>query len=362
MKIKELEKLVEGAKYPEDIFGWDITRADATKLFKKYRSLVHADKFEDEDMKDYVHEISAGLNLQWKLALERFNKGTYGDKKVIVGATKDEYVIKSKTAVYPIESSYPDANLCNVFKTTCGHVLKIARTHKDNDLLETEAKILKMLHDDPKTSEFGGNMLVELVESFKIKNDKNEKVVVNVLKHADDNYTIKQIADLYDGNPFDPRHIIWIWKRLLSVVGVIHNAGYVHGALVPSNVLISPANHGCKIIDFCYAVENGKDLKVIDSQYADFYPPEISSKDHTNTVSTDFDIYMIGKCMIHLLGGDVITNTLPDYVSKRMKNAILATVIKNKYSRYKDAWEVYDIVSALGKELYGKSKFIELNI
>jgi len=361
MKIKELEKLVEGAKYPEDIFGWDITRADAAKLFKKYRSLVHADKFEDDDMKDYVHEISVALNIQWKLALERFGKSTYGDKKVIVGATKDEYVINSKTASYTIVSTFPDANLCNVFKTQCGHVLKIARTHKDNDLLEAEAKILKTLHDSPKTVEFGADLISEFVESFKIKNDKMQKVVVNVFKFADDNYSIKFIADLHDGK-FNPRHIIWMWKRILSVVGVIHNVGYVHGALVPSNVLISPANHGCRLIDFCYAVESGATLKVIDSQYADFYPPEITSEHHTNEVDSSFDIYMIGKLMIYLLGGDVKNNTLPDYVPNRMKNTILSTVIKNKYSRYKDAWEVYDIVSTLGKELYGAPKFVELKL
>jgi len=357
--IKTLEETLNAAKYPEDIFGWDVTRSEAVKQFKRYRSMVHEDKFSDEDMKVYVGELFKTLHDQWKIALERFTNGTYGDKSVIVSSVKDEYVIKSKTASYTIEAVLDGANLCDVFKSTDGHILKIARTHKDNDLLETEAKVFKAISDHPN-SDYVSKLIGKFVESFKIKNASMEKVVVNVIEFEEDDITIEKLVELNGGKPFDPRHIIWIWKRILSAIGGLHEAGYVHGALVPSNVMVTPYNHGCRIIDFCYAVKPNACLIVADSQYPDFYPPEIASDNHTKEVGFDFDIYMSGKLMIYLLGGNVATDEMPDYVPNRMKNLILSAVIKNKFTRYKDAWEFYDIVSSLGKDLYGKPKFIEL--
>jgi len=357
--IKTLEDTLKKAEFPEDIFGWDATRSEAVKQFKRYRSMVHEDKFEDDDMKAYVGELFKTLHDQWKIALERFTAGTYGDKAVVINSVKGDYVIKSKTASYTIEKSLDGANLCDVFKSTDGHVLKIARTHKDNDLLETEAKIYKAIEAE-SDNEYVSKLIGKYVETFKIKNASMEKVVVNVLEFEEKDITVQRLVELNGGKPFDPRHIIWIWKRILSAIGGIHKAGYVHGAIVPSNVMITPYNHGCRVIDFCYATKHNSCLVVVDSQYPDFYPPEIASAHHTNKVGYDFDIYMTGKLMIYLLGGDVALDTLPDYVPNRMQNLILSAVIKNQYSRYKNAWEFYDVVSSLGKELYGKPKFIEL--
>ena len=46
----------------------------------------------------------------------------------------------------------------------------------------------------------------------------------------------------------DPRHAVWMWRRVLEVLGFIHAAGWTHGALAPEHLLVHPGDHGILII------------------------------------------------------------------------------------------------------------------
>lgn len=42
----------------------------------------------------------------------------------------------------------------------------------------------------------------------------------------------------------DARHAVWIWRRMLELLGWLHAQGWVHGALSPAHALVEPAGHG----------------------------------------------------------------------------------------------------------------------
>lgn len=58
------------------------------------------------------------------------------------------------------------------------------------------------------------------------------------------------IADVSATHPggLDPRHAVWMWRRILDVLSLVHERGWVHGDLAPEHVLVQPQDHGCLVI------------------------------------------------------------------------------------------------------------------
>ncbi|MES2118505.1 MAG: lipopolysaccharide kinase InaA family protein [Pseudomonadota bacterium] len=58
------------------------------------------------------------------------------------------------------------------------------------------------------------------------------------------------LADVMNNYPHgvDPRHAVWIWRRVLDVLGYVHDIGWVHGQLTPAHLLVQPGDHGMLII------------------------------------------------------------------------------------------------------------------
>jgi len=51
----------------------------------------------------------------------------------------------------------------------------------------------------------------------------------------------------------DPRHAVWMWRRILEVLAYVHDAGWVHGRLGPEHLLVHPGDHGILIIGWADA-------------------------------------------------------------------------------------------------------------
>ena len=55
------------------------------------------------------------------------------------------------------------------------------------------------------------------------------------------------------GQGIDPRHGVWIWRRILDTLGYLHANGWVHGDLHPGHVLVQPGDHGAFLIGWSRA-------------------------------------------------------------------------------------------------------------
>ena len=54
-------------------------------------------------------------------------------------------------------------------------------------------------------------------------------------------------------NGIDPRHTVWMWRRVLEVLAYVHAAGWCHGRLAPEHLLVQPGDHGILIIGWAHA-------------------------------------------------------------------------------------------------------------
>jgi hypothetical protein len=67
------------------------------------------------------------------------------------------------------------------------------------------------------------------------------------------------LADVQRHYPhgIDPRHAVWMWRRMLDVLGYVHAAGWTHGRLAPEHLLVHPGDHGILIIGWSRAQRIG---------------------------------------------------------------------------------------------------------
>src|SRR6185503_21050634 len=93
-----------------------------------------------------------------------------------------------------------------------------------------------------------------LSESYVVK----DKIVkrVNVYAHEPGWLTLEEIIKRKES--LDPRHLVWMLKRLLTAIRLTNKAGYVHGAILPQHVLIQPESHTVKLIGWTHAVKIGE--------------------------------------------------------------------------------------------------------
>jgi hypothetical protein len=77
-----------------------------------------------------------------------------------------------------------------------------------------------------------------------------------VLRHPDGYWG--SLAALNERYPqgLDPRHAVWIWRRLLEVLGYIHAQSWAHGDVRPEHALVHPQDHAVRLIGWASAQKN----------------------------------------------------------------------------------------------------------
>jgi serine/threonine protein kinase len=193
-----------------------------------------------------------------------------------------------------------------------------------------------------------------LIESFRI-----DGKVTNVIKTWKfKTYNLDQVNIQYtDG--LNPRHIGWMFKRLLAAIALAHKTGVVHGHIIPTNYLVCPEDHNGLLIDWCGGGEVGSVSTFMVPQYQDFYAPEIW---HSKPIGFYTDIYMAAKLMIYALGGNPVRNQFPGTTPKLIIDFLRGCVIHTPSKRPQDAGKVLnDFVDVL-EEVYGAPKWCDLQM
>jgi serine/threonine protein kinase len=362
---------IERATCSEDIFGKFNGKPEAellreiTATYFQIARLIHPDRFIGSPHAPLANTLFAKL-ARLKNEAEEKVRGVSREKPP---ATK---TVNSSKHVYALDDLFTqgdksDLYACSFIESTKKRkaVLKIAQSPADNDLLENEARILGEIFPEKQIEEKFYRHLPRLIDTFKARSLAGPGAPtrpaetfrqVNVLDLFDGFYSMTDVIRAHPAG-LDFRDVVWMWKRLLSALGFIHREKRViHGAILPTHVMIHPTEHGAKIIDWCYAVKMGKDarIKAISTPYRDFYAPEIIMRCPPSPSS---DIYMSAKCVVALLGGNATTNLLPLGVPKRFQSFLQSCLLKAPTRRPDDAWALHGELDELLLGLVGKPKY-----
>jgi hypothetical protein len=232
------------------------------------------------------------------------------------------------------------------------YLLKVSRFPGAHSLLYKERMTLANLRAAAGDTTYR-KYLPTLVESFQA-NDKFLKRV-NVFRHEPGWYTLEQVHEQHPA--LGGRHLAWMFKRLLTVLGFCHRQGTIHGAVLPCHVLIHAAGHGLQLIGWGHSATNGQALKTMSRCYADWYPEEVLQERPAARTS---DLFLAARCMIYLAGGDPVCNWMPDTVPAALQAFIKTCLLPRPSMRPDDAWALYDELDVLLRRLYGPPKFQDL--
>jgi|SRR5271166_373576 len=365
------------AKSPEDIFGLiggatpDDQKHALNTLYRRLAMVLHPDKHAGSAYADLASRLFSELNVWKSEADAKIDVGTYGNGKPHepppAPVTIHPQVIKTGKRQYTVTSLFAQGDLADLYSCTYAedgkdhHVIfKIAQSAADNDLLENEGKVLTAVYPPKQPEEKFFRLLPKLYDTFVLRSGGVNRRV-NVLQQAEGHVSLAEVFKAYPKG-VDFRDMVWMFKRCLMGLGFVHQKGVVHGAVLPTHLLVHPTDHGAKIVDWCYSVPGDATrdaskrgaIKAISKAYRGFYPPEVLAK---KPATAQTDVFMLAKCMVQLLGGDVATNQMPDSVPKPLRAFFGGCLLENQARRPDDAWKLHEELDELLQRLVGKPRY-----
>lgn len=349
------------ASCPEDLFGAlpgdsgeRIKQLSAT--YRRWVAVVHPDRNPPAETAA-AHAAFVELTRLRDLAEAKLHAGTYGDRSSVGAVT----VVRGWRGVYTVGARLTTGDLCDLYVCTSDAkervVLKLAMSAEDSDLVAAEADALRRLYPAREEEKGFYRYLPRLFESVTLENDRTRRRA-NVLSLHDDHVSAAEVVAAHpDG--FDFRDVAWMTKRLLAALGFVHRKGVVHGAVLPPHLLVHPITHGARLVDWCYAQEEGARVRAVNSAYRTLYAPEILRKE---PVSPATDIYMAAATTVMLLGGDPAARTVPDRVPEPVRRFFLACLAPSPARRPDDAWRLHEELDELLARIVGERRYRPLDM
>jgi serine/threonine protein kinase len=380
-ELLEFHERVVQCKQPEDLFGSlgggtktsttlsaqisATTKLTALKaLYRRFAVIAHVDKYTRLDEQRIAHIAFTRLNDLHQQAIDKVNGGIYGTKAAAPKKNSTPPSMKSKKGIYVVTTGLAAGDLSTVYRGEFDGktpvIIKMAKHHTLNDLIENEAKVLTKLNEAAAGTVSYKQFIPTLLDHFTVKVAPSNAVRhVNILQPVDGFRPLTDIIEQYpDG--IDQRHFVWIFNRLLTTLSFVHSQGIVHGAVLPEHVLVHPVSHAIHLIDWSFAVSKGATMKVISTKYADWYPPEVTAK---RVTASSTDIFMAARCMLYIL--DIDPNDMHASRTKvhpRFIRLLESCFIKNPLRRPTSAWELYKDFGVIAEDLWGPRKYLKLEM
>lgn len=230
-------------------------------------------------------------------------------------------------------------------------VVKIARKADVAPAMQNEVSILRELQRDSGAQ---GKHLPDVIEQFRTA-EGHAGTVFEVL----DGRTLQQLRERFPEG-IEPRHVLWMFRRGLSILGYAHSRGILHGNLCPEHVLIRPQDHNVWLLDWTRAIlrptETGQGFLAADPIYA---PPEAHRGQAPVPAS---DLYALGKVMVYAFGGDPARGSFPQAVPEPLVRFTRFFLKESPLQRPRDAWEMYHALEKIRDGLYGRHRFVEFDV
>jgi len=149
-----------------------------------------------------------------------------------------------------------------------------------------------------------------------------------------------------------PRSSIWVWRRLLESLSLMHALGMAHGAVLLRHILIETGEHGARLIGFNCLGRFGTELKPITEGDRDYYPA------NCDQLSAATDVVASARCMSQLLGGRADGSRMADHVPPALRELVERTA-KSNSNRIDGvtAWNLRERLGELARATFGAPMF-----
>jgi len=334
-----IEKL-DTACCPEDVF------TDITKDYRNLAKICHPDRNNGDPLAEQAFQK---LNAMKEEADKRADNKTWGKRLPLA------HCVPLEIGAYKVKRSPYIGDIADLYRVeNKTHIVKVARSADDNDLLRAEQRALELMSTITTPVRDG---VPRLHDKFQI--DGTWKREVNVITQFSGFWTA---AEIHSVTHIDDRTMVWMFKRILAVLTWAHHYKIIHGAILPPHVMFYPDNdgsnvdprkHTVRLIDWCYSVDYEKRTRLSAwvPAWKDYYAPELLDKSY---VGPESDIYMAAQLMIYLLQKTLF---MPE-----LQKVILKCLEKDPKKRYRKAGDALKDWTEAAVKAFGPPKWHEFNL
>ena len=282
-----------------------------------------------------------------------------------IGQNNDAVLVATPTRVYTVTDLLGKDDLCNIYRciypveqTKHQGMFRLTNDPYDNDLMQNEAKTLYHLQGDKDYDDFRAFIPV-ILEAFLYQDSDKKAKQVNIcglhpdIGEPNELYTLEEVHQYYL-NGIDPRDMAWMWRRVLYILGFIHGAEVIHGAIVPWHILIEPKEHKLMISGWGFSVRNpkatGNHLKAMSLSYEKWYPASVKEK---KPPTAALDIGMAARCMMYLIGAEPTQKPKHRNLDSQLERYFTKCIEQQP----QDAWQLLSEFDKIIENLWGERKF-----
>jgi hypothetical protein len=231
-------------------------------------------------------------------------------------------------------------------------VIKVLRSMRDEDLVEREWKALSALRrSDVEPGAKFLRRLPEPVGKGTFLDPDGNKRMASVFRWKSG--FLPTLADVQTAYPagVEPRAVVWIWRRILDMLGWVHRSGWVHGAVLFPHVLLHPRDHGALLVGWSCAspVAGHEPLVARNPTYQWCYPQNLWNGGGASQAT---DLAMTARCMAALLGQGAVPGPLADLVQACVDPPGVSD----------DAWELASRVLDVAQVVFGPPKYHRFSV
>jgi len=294
-------------------------------------------------------DAAARLSELYKAAETKLQSGSYAEQQ-------HAHVLVSGNVRYHLGQKIADGDISVLYRAIAVDdnvsnevILKIARDSKANEYLKREAGVLAYfdrVHNRHTVAHIRPTLPTLLTQFV-----AEEKIIL-VLPWYHGHRSVRHIVEHF-GKNLPIAHAAWIARRVAAFPITAKIAGMVHTAITPEHLLIHPVTHEPIYLGWGSSQDatRAKSLTHISKHYRHWYPPEVLQK---NPPTHQSDIYMAGKTLIYLFGGDEQTNTLPAVVPDNVARIIHACVEDDPNTRFADGAELFNELTSAIRSVWGR--------
>lgn len=267
-------------------------------------------------------------------------------------------VVRVGDVPYSIEGRLARGESCDVFvarrarRLTERVLLKILRSHADEDLLARERTVLQSLAESTTDDAPHFTRLVpSIVQVGHVLDRDGEKRPTTVLRFASGFVpTLARVREVFSSG-VDPHAAVWMWRRALEVLDWAHRSGWAHGAILPQHLVVHPRDHGVMIVGWTCASRDGEKLPALVDERRGSYPSDVASFGN--------DVTMSARAVAFVLGGDAASGAVPSSVPRPIAEIVREV---SSGSRRHDARSLCDAVGAAAREAFGPPAYVPFDV
>jgi serine/threonine protein kinase len=128
-----------------------------------------------------------------------------------------------------------------------------------------EAQILRELQtlDGDGMGAYFSRLMPEVISQAAVEGQDGKQALV--LRYPSGFWGDLAALNEHFASGIDPRHAVWIWRRMLEVLNFIHRHGWSHGNVRPEHALVHPQDHAVRLIGWsCAKKSAGESHKAAD--------------------------------------------------------------------------------------------------